>query len=539
MAFLAGCTGDIADAGEEDNPVGPGDTEDPGDPDVCIPGIPTTTQLPRLLNREYDAVVKDLLGVEGLASEGNNPPSALLVPDQEGSLNDIAWNSYLVAAERVAAEVMAGPNKSRFISCDPAAAGCLETTIRTFGRKAFRRPVTDEEVQRFMRLATLEPQGTPAEIAEAILYAFLASPSFLMLPELAEDKEGGAYKLSNHEVATRLSFLLWDSVPDDELNAAADAGQLTTKEQILAQAQRMIGNREKTAPLVATFHRVYADIRPGAHWATLEHDTTKYPEYSPDVVAPMMAEIDAFFEEVTFQGGSFKDIFLSNVAYVNKDTAPLYGLKAADYGTELTRVELDPNERPGFLTRVGFLSSYSSYASTSPILRGAFITTKLLGVPLQPAPGAEETPLPEGNFTTQRQVIEALTSPGGCVECHSAMVNPPGFVLERFDSIGKVQTVDPLGGQLDTTGDVFFGENNIKKITTPAELMTELGAGPVAKRHYAEQWVAFATGRTPNSKDACVVDGLNAKLSNDGYTIVNLLADLTQADSFRLRVRGN
>ncbi|WP_437680047.1 DUF1592 domain-containing protein [Sorangium sp. So ce131] len=538
MAFLPGCTGDIAGSGEDDTPVDPGETEDPGDPDVCIPGIPATTQLPRLLNREYDAVVRDLLGVTTLASAGNGTPSSLLVPDLEGSLTDIAWNSYLVAAERVAAEVMAGPNKSKFIACDPAAAGCYETTIRSFGRKAFRRPLTDEEVQRFMRLTTLEPQGTPAEVAEAILYAFLASPSFIMLPELAQEKEGSAYKLSSHEVATRLAFLLWDSVPDDILSAAADAGELTTKEQILAQAQRMVKDRAKTAPLVATFHRVYADIRQGAHWATLDHDKTQYPEYSQGVVAPMMAEIDAFFEEVAFEGGSFKDLFLSNVGFVNKDTAPLYGLNPADYGTELERVELDPNERPGFLTRVGFLSSYSSYAATSPILRGAFITTKLLGVPLQPTPGATETPLPEGDFTTQRQVIEALTSPGGCVECHSAFVNPPGFVLERYDSVGKLQTEDPLGGALDTTGDVFFGDNNTKRITTPQELMTELGAGPVAKRHYAEQWVAFATGRAPNSKDACTVDGLNTKLSNSGYTILDLLTDITQADSFRLRVAG-
>ncbi|WP_437544689.1 DUF1592 domain-containing protein [Sorangium sp. So ce367] len=508
---------------------------DPGDPDVCTPGIWATSQVPRLLNREYDAVVRDLLGVMNVPNAPTGNPSSLLVSDFEGSMTDIAWNSYLVAAESIAAEVMAGANKSRFIACDPAAAGCLESTIRDFGRRAFRRPVTDEEVQRYMRFNALEPKGTPAEVAEAILFAMLASPSFIAVPELTDDTENGAIKLSSHEVATRLAFLLWGSIPDDALNTAADAGQLTTREQILAQAERMVQDRTKTAPIVALFHRAYADIREGSHWGQVEHDTTKFPDYSPDIVAPMLAEVDAFFEEVAFEGGSFKDIFLSNVAYVNKDTAPIYGLNAADYGAELTRVELDPNVRPGFLTRVGFLSSYSSFGATSPILRGAFVANRLLGLTLKPTPGADQTPRPPGPFSTEREAIEALTSPAGCVDCHSKLVNPPGFVLERFDSVGKVQTKDPLGGDIDATDDVYFSETNTKTITSPLEMMTELGAGAIAKRHYAEQWVSWARRRVPNTNDACTVNELSDKLSSDGYTIINLLTDLTQADSFRLR----
>ncbi|WP_437710743.1 hypothetical protein WMF45_37615 [Sorangium sp. So ce448] len=110
---------------------------DPGDPDVCTPGIWATSQVPRLLNREYDAVVRDLLGVTNVPNAPTGNPSSLLVSDFEGSMTDIAWNSYLVAAESIAAEVMAGENKSRFIACDPAAVACLESTIRDFGRKAF------------------------------------------------------------------------------------------------------------------------------------------------------------------------------------------------------------------------------------------------------------------------------------------------------------------------------------------------------------------------------------------------------------------
>jgi hypothetical protein len=226
-----------------------------GDPKVCIMGVPATSQVPRLANAEYDATVRDLLGVTSLTTAGSMPPSSLLVPDFDGSLTDIAWNSYLVAAQTIAAEVMAGPGKASFIACDAAAPNCLADTIRSFGRKAFRRPLTDAEVSSFLRLDDLTPKGTPAEVAEAILHAFLASPSFITLAELAQTPEGAAIALSPHEVATRLSMLLWGSVPDDALNAAADAGALTTREQILAQAQRMVPLREKSGPVVAAFHR--------------------------------------------------------------------------------------------------------------------------------------------------------------------------------------------------------------------------------------------------------------------------------------------
>ena len=390
--LLAGCSTDGLDSSKNNDGAGGGagtvgasagngnGSGGGGDPTVCSPGIPATTQIPRLANAEYDAVVRDLLGVTTLASAANKAPSSLLVPDFDGSLTDIAWNSYLVAAQAIAAEVMAGPNQSRFITCDPAMAACLTETIKSFGRKVFRRPLTPVEVASFERLNQLTPKGTPAEVAEAILFALLASPSFLTRAELAEDAEGSAIKLSSNEVANRLSFLLWGSVPDDALNAAADAGQLATKEQILAQAQRMVQLREKTGPVLAAFHRVYADIRQGSHWGAVDHDTSKFPKYSAEAVAPMMAEVSAFFEEVAFNGGSFADLFLSNVGFVSKSTAPLYGLDPAGYGAEPTRVELDAEERPGFLTRVGFLSSYSSFGATSPILRGAFISGRILGI---------------------------------------------------------------------------------------------------------------------------------------------------------------
>jgi hypothetical protein len=530
------------------SPVGSsgGSSGAPSNPGVCVQGIPATTQIPRLLNRQYDAVVRDLLGVTTLGTD-NQPPSASLFADFDGPMNDQSWAIYQDVGAKIAAQVMGGANKSKFISCDPAATGCMAQTIQTFGRKAFRRALTAAEVQRFQKLGQTTPAGTPAQIAETTLLAFLISPSFLLLPELNAVPEGTAIKLSSAEVATRLSFMLWGSIPDDMLNAAADADQLQTKEQILAQAKRMIDVHEKTGPLVASYHRRYVDMdNPNQHWWKIASArtadptvATKLPLYSPASVPAMQAELDAFFQDVTFGNGTFKDLFLSNIGYVTKDTAPLYGLDPAAYGTQLTRVELDATQRPGFLTRVGFLSSFAHTTSTSPILRGAYITVNLIGVnPGPPDPEALQKTV-TGNFKTEREYVETLTGDGACKTCHTPFVNPPGFALENFDAIGKWQTTDPRGGPINSSATVTFSADNIKTISSPLELMKEIGTGELARRIYAEKWVSFATGRQPNSNDACTVNDLDTKLSKDGYTVLNLLQDLTQTDSFRLRVRGN
>jgi hypothetical protein len=324
------------------------------------------------------------------------------------------------------------------------------------------------------------------------------------------------------------------------LNAAADNNQLQTKAQLLAQAQRMIGVREKTGPLVASFHRDWVQMNNGnAHWWKMDHDVKTYPLYSPDAKPSWQAELDAFFQDIAFANGSFKDLLLSNVAYVNKYNAAIYGLDPAKFGADLVRVELDAKQRPGFLTRAGFLSSYAGYNATSPILRGAFISVYMLGVnPGPPIPGATMMTV-TGAFQTQRAYVEALTKPDACNGCHT-IVNPPGFVLESYDGIGKLQTVDPRGGAIDgtvTTATVNFGGKS-KQISSPLELMQEIAGTPKAKELYAQAWVSYAFGRAPNGNDKCVVDELNTKLSQNGYSVLNLLADLTQAESFGARVRA-
>jgi hypothetical protein len=563
MAFLAGCggggpgpdgVGAAPGTGGSGAGVGTGGGSSTGgatgtggtnDPTVCIPGVPQTTQFPLLTRRQYDNVVRDLLGVTTLAN-GVDKPSTLLNPDFEGPINSYAWSAFLNAGETIAAQVMADATlRAKFINCDPATAGCLTDTITAFGRKAFRRPLTAEDIARFEKLstdaATATPPGTPEEVAEATLNAFLVSPSFLTISELVlgtplpEDQaRQGDIKLSSHEVAARLSFLLWGSVPDDELNAAADAGALTTKAQILTQAQRMVGQGDKVSPQILLALRAWADMdNDNSHWWS-----TLHPEFGDTTMATLSQEIDLFFAKVALGGGSFADLFLDPVAFVNQDTAALYDLDPADYGTELEEVALDQTTRPGFLTRAGFLASFAHADATSPIWRGAYITLRMIGFdPGPPSENALTTKAPDMVYTSQRQYTEVLTSGAECVGCHSTYVNPPGFVLENFDVVGKWQPNDPLGDPINPNVNMTIGGAS-KPISNPLQLMTEIATSDSGRRNFAERVTSFATGRLPNSNDACVVEQLKGSLAADGYTVLNLLTDLTQADSLRLRTRG-
>ena len=547
---LVGCTGSVSgvgNAGGGGNGTGAagnsGGTS--GGAITCVPGIPATTQLPRMLNRQYDATVRDLLGVTSLGTGASaGLPSTMLYADFDGPMVSDAWRIYQDVGAAVAKAVMADPTlKANFISCDPAASGCLTQTIQTFGRRAFRRPLTTDEVTRFQALGQGTPAGTPAEVAEATLLAFLVSPSFLLLPETGTtpSPSGQGIQLTGYEVATRLSYMLWGSVPDATLSTAADNNQLQSKSQILAQAQRMIAVRAKTAPLVSSFHDHWVQMdNAGQHWWKIGHDPTAFPLYTANTKVALQAELDSFWAEVAYTNGGFKDLFLSNIGFVSQDNAAIYGLDPSQYGTSLTKVQLDATQRPGFITRAAFLSSYSHYTETAPILRGAFISVYMIGVnPGPPIAGATLIQPPAADYKTNREKTTALanTSPV-CMGCHTTIINPSGFVLENFDAIGKWQTVDQLGGAIDPSATVNFGDGNVQPIGSVLQLMQQLVLVPAAQQNYAQTWVAYGYGRAPNQNDQCVADQLSAKLPEDGYGVLDVLADLTQTDSFLTRVRA-
>lgn len=532
-------------------PGGTGDDGIPAAPSTgqCQVGVPATTQIPRLTNLQYDRVVKDIFGV---APDSGGSWSESFEPDSRGELPVTQWGQYRATAERIAAAVMNTPLGEELAQA-AADRSALEASVRSLGRQVFRRPVTDDEVASLMTLADVEPAGTPAEIAEMVVYTMLISPSFLMQTEFGgtevvvpgTESSGTpqtAVQLTSHQIAARLAFLIWNTVPDEELNAAADADQLQTVDQIRAQAERMLGAEfhDKVAPVLIGAHRLWANIEETSstsRWGKTPHDSALFPEYSDAQPQALMAETDRFFADVAFDG-EFEDLFLSNVAYVNQDTAPLYGLDPSGFGPELQRVELDPVERPGFITRGAFLSSFAHERNTSPILRGTFILSIMGGETPAPDPRALEVELPPGDYKTNREAVAALTSvEPSCQGCHENIINPPGFVLENFSAVGSIQTVDPeYGGPIDTAVDAVAFPGGPKPVANAYELMTELAASRRPKEIYAQKWVSYATGRDANDYDLCLVNVIADKLDAGGYPIAHILADITQAESFRLRV---
>lgn len=512
---------------------------------ACTPGIAPTSQVPRLTGAQYDRTVRDLLGVTGLTAAGNAAPSSLLAPDQAGSVTAVAWSAYQSVAEQIAEQVIADASlKANFLTCtpDPADSTCFHDTIVEFGRRAFRRPLVADEVAAFDALvakgAAITEHGTGDEIAETLLYAFLVSPSFLQRAEIAENSDGSGYfTLSGTEIAQRLSYMLWGSTPDAVLDQAADDDELTTKEAIYTQAERMLAD-PKAHDMVAAFHRYYLNMGDNTHWSITDHDPTLFPGFTQALVPVMQAEIEKLFDALVFaKQAAFKDLLLTDEAFVTAATAPLYGLDPARFGTDLTETTLD--QRPGFLTRIGFLSAYADYSRASPILRGAFITKEVLGLDVgAPPPEAAQTPFPDDpTLDTNRKRYDAITAGQSCVACHHQFINPPGYVLEAYDAVGRFQTVEAdTSAPIDTSADIAIdGSGNTLHVANPTELMALLAGSPSAQHQYAEKWTSFVYQRERAPEDECTVEAIASKMTNDGYPILTIAADLTQPDSFRLR----
>jgi hypothetical protein len=289
---------------------------------------------------------------------------------------------------------------------------------------------------------------------------------------------------------------------------------------------------------VADFHAHYTLMGEATRWSEVAHDPSAFPAFKPSMVPLLSEEAKRFFEYITFdQSGTFQDLITKPVAFVNKDLAPIYGLDPAKFGADLQLTNLDPTQRSGVFTHAGFLASYSSYDRSSPILRGAFIEKQVLcrSIPAPP-PDAISTPLPTTG-ATNRDRVTAQTSAAACASCHTSIVNPPGCAMEKYDSIGSFQTAEKAtGATVDSTADVAIG-SNIVHVTGPVDLMAQIAASAEAKSCYASRLVSYAYERDITMQDGCTVQTLVSKMAQNGYTILSLVTDLTQTQSFRLRAK--
>jgi hypothetical protein len=404
--------------------------------------------------------------------------------------------------------------------------------VEEFGRRAFRRPLRSDESDRWS--AYFETQKNEIDFDAAVqltVAAMLQTPQFLYRLESGTDAaSNGQLELSPHELAGRLSYFLWESMPDDELLAAADANELATDEQVAAQARRMLED-PRARQAIRNFHR---------QWLYLDRvlGESKVPElfpmWSSQAQQSAREESLLFVENTILEGGTVTDLFTSNVAYVDDITAELYGVQAP---TEpWSQVQLDPNERAGILSRIAFLAGNAHDANGSPPLRGVYVMERILCEPRPSPPANVDTSVPEADPElgpmTNRELFEERTAPPACQGCH-VQIDGFGFGFEAYDAAGRYR-VEDNGLPVDATG-YANGIGNDAAYDGAVGLQDLLAESDVVHDCVAEQWLRYAFGRSLEPADSCQIEAVQAAFMESGGNIIELLVGIVLRPEFRLR----
>lgn len=334
----------------------------------------------------------------------------------------------------------------------------LKEFARKFTERAFRRPLKPDEI-RFFVDRQFETAKDPALAVKRVVLLVLKSPRFLFR-ELGDGPDP-------HEVASRLSYELWDSLPDQELLTAAANGKLKTREQITRHAERMLNDLRAKAKLREFTHKWL-----GIDQVTeISKNTERYPGFTPEVVTDLRTSLDLFVQQIVWSPTSdFRQLLLANETYLNGRLASFYGEDLA-FDAPFQKWDLDAENRAGVLTHPFMMAAFSYTTETSPIHRGVFLARRVLGLVLRP-PQEAFVPFPADLHPTltTRERVAMQTKPTNCQTCHS-IINPLGFTLEHFDAVGRYREnenskpVDSLGGYLTRTGDpVNFG--SVKELAT-------------------------------------------------------------------------
>jgi hypothetical protein len=500
--------------------VTPGGTTACGNPASDVDPTP----LRRLTNAEYVNTVSDLLGdISGLklnfASEATTEDDPFLNNAGAQETPPELASEYLIAAEAISADTVT-KRLSRVLTCDPASAGeqqCAQTFITSFAGKAFRRPVDTDQTQILHSIWQVgrTTGGSFNSGVQAVITAVLQMPEFLYRFEMSPAVAGKTLvPLDGWDTATRLSYLLWNSGPDDALLAAAQAGQLQTAADISAQVTRML-SQPRAQEMVMRFHDQWLQV---AAINTLEKDPMLYPNFTPAVATAMQQEIRSLVNDVILQGdGKVSELFSAPYTFMNDVLGKFYGVSGLT--TTFTRVDqarLGMRPAAGVLTMGGLMASYASGGYTSPTKRGKFVRGALLCQALPPPP-PNANPIPpvaQPSQTRRQAMVNHATDPT-CATCHKLM-DPIGFGLEGFDAAGALQVTDN-GQPVDSSG-MIVGTDVAGSFTGPVELGAKLAASDDVLKCVATQWFRFSFGRGTGASDgdACAVTQLHDALKQGG-----------------------
>jgi hypothetical protein len=544
--LAAGCTGVISQPGESGSPTGgsvsartgggPG-TGGPGSTGGSCAGPADMIGVPlrRLTRTEYNATVRSLF--QGVTLPAIDMPQEIDASGFENRAKLQEPTSLLVEQASTGATTIAEAavkNMSSVVPCTATDATCGAKFVESFGARAFRRPLTDDENKTYTDYFNQQKTAISfAAAAQLTIEAFLQSPAFLYRIEVGDASKAanGRLPLTSYEMASRLSYLLWGTMPDQALFDTAKADRLTAAADIETQARRMVRD-DKVQGTMLEFHRQWLELD------RLDREGTKdpmlYPSYTPDLKAAMREESDRFIGDVMGKGeGSLKALLTSSSTFVNADLAKLYGISGPASGWG--QVPLKSGERAGFLTRPNFLASHAHSLSGSPPLRAVFMMRRLMCATLPPPPADADTSPPKNDpgadVKTNRQLFEARTV-GACLACHGT-INPLGFGLENYDAIGGYRTTDnglPVDAHgtisnLDVAGPFNGGIELSQKLADSAEVrLCMIG-----------QWYEYALGRDRDASDDCKVEALDKSLAAANGNVREMLVALTKTEDFMFR----
>lgn len=543
LVATSACLGNIGD------PTSPPDPDPDPEPQlVCTGEIePGPSPIRRMTRFEYNSTVRDLLGdTTKPASTFGAEEEALGFNNNAANLNvsDQLANKYLIAAEGVSERATDPAVMAATLGCDVAASGqdaCAQQFIATFLPRAFRRPVAQEEKDAFFALyqkGLAEPEEPdPFRVGiQLVIQAALQSPAFLYRVEMGLPAEPGAtyQRLSDHEMASRLSYFLWGTMPDPELFAAAEAGQLGTKEEIEAQARRMLAD-PKARDAIEEFHTQWLDYD---RIGNITKDTALFPDYSPAIGQMMREEMRAFIEHAIFEGkGDLATMLTAPYSIMPPELATFYGYAPPEGAVpgEPVKIDLPPTERGGLLTLGALMTINAHTNQTSPVHRGKLVREQFLCFQMPPPPPDVNPVAPQpGDGTTAKERFAQHSNDDGCKACHRLM-DPIGFGFENYDSIGRYRTMDS-GSPIDATGSV--ADSDVPAFQNAVDLVNKMADSEDVQGCYVKQWFRFGYGRGETKADACTVKTLQEGFLDQGGDVRELLVALTQTDAFLYRRAG-
>ncbi len=508
-----------------------------GGPDPTCTTLEPGPSFVRRLNRfEYNNTVRDLLGdttapaddfpTEERRNGFDNDATAL-------QLSPALVEQYLDAAERLATKAVA--NLAALLSCDPAKTGddaCAKAFIADFAAKAFRQPLSADEETRL--LGVFDAGRTSADFKtgiQLVIETVLQSPRFLYRVEFGVPPGMGEHvvHLTSWEMASRLSYLLWQSMPDDQLRAAAEQDQLLSKDAIAAQVDRMILD-PKARAVVAHFNDLWLKID---QFDSIEKDASIFSTFTPDLVPLMTEETRRFLDYLIWDGeGDVGSLFTAPYSFMNAKLASYYGVTGPT-GTSFAKVDTTSSGRAGLLTQGGPLSYLAKANQTAPVQRGKFVREQLFGAALPPPPPNIMIKPPDLSPTlSTRERFAAHRSEASCAACHQLM-DPIGLALENYDGAGRYRTTEN-GKPIDVSGEIV-GTDVAGTFEGAAGLAQKLAASAEVKTFISRSWFRYAYGRTETASDACTLAALDQAFGSSGYKFRDLVVALTRTDAFLYR----